>query len=63
MILKKAIEIGELNIKEVGRKMPPDTLDALKLLTEAGKHIEAYRHPPFQGSKELLPGETLDDDS
>ncbi|GAI62189.1 unnamed protein product, partial [marine sediment metagenome] len=37
MKLPKAIEIGELNIKEAGRKMPPDTLDALKLLVEAGK--------------------------
>jgi len=56
--LVKAIEIGELNIKEAGKKMPPDTLDALKLLVEAGKYIiqhrgflAAHRMPP-------LPGET-----
>lgn len=60
MELAKAIEIGELNIKKAGKQMPPDVLDALKLLTEAGKQTLQDRigNPLLDG--DLLPGETED---
>jgi len=58
MKLPKAIEIGELNIKEVGRKMSPDTLDALKLLVEAGKREMEHRELDIDTRFGLLPGET-----
>jgi len=37
----KAIEILQLNIKEAGRQMPPDTLEALKFAVDDMKEIEA----------------------
>lgn len=58
MKLTKAIEIGELNIKEAGPKMPPDTLNALKLLVEAGKDKVKSRGTLLPGFYVLLPGET-----
>lgn len=58
MKLAKAIEIGELNAKEAGRKMPADTLDALKLLIEAGKDKQQSRGTLRPGFYVLLPGET-----
>lgn len=56
--LKKAIEIGELNIKEAGKKMPPDTLDALKLLVEAAKARKTRQEHLTPLLRQLLPGET-----
>ncbi|GAI29372.1 unnamed protein product [marine sediment metagenome] len=61
MTLPKAIEIGDLNIKEAGKKMPPDTLDALKLLVEAGKQIHNHRASLPPQAIYLLPGETAED--
>jgi len=58
MKLAKAVEIGELNIKEAGKKMPPDTLDALKILVEAGKDKQQSRGTLRPGFYILLPGET-----
>lgn len=58
MKLLKAIEIGELNVREAGKKMPADTLDALQLLIEAGKVIKEWRHYPFPDGVIQLPGET-----
>jgi len=58
MKLPKAVEIGELNIKEAGKKMPPDTLDALKLLVEAGKREIEHRELDIDTRFGLLPGET-----
>ncbi len=60
MKLTKAIEIGVLNIKEAGKKMPPDTLNALKLLVEAGKREMKHRELDIDTRLGLLPGETPD---
>lgn len=60
MKLDKAIEIGELNVKEAGAKMPSDTLVALKILIEAGKCVRKIRHYPYPDEVLQLPGETLD---
>jgi len=57
MKLEKAIEILDLNIREAGKKMPPDVLDALKLGAQALKAIKEYREMPFYGLLKLLPGE------
>jgi len=58
MTIEKAIEIGELNIKEAGKKMPPDTLDALKLLVEAGKRLQVLRKDFALLPTVSLPSET-----
>lgn len=47
MKLAKAIEILELNVKVAGKRMPTDTLDALKLGIEALTLIDQLR---FDGS-------------
>lgn len=43
MNLLKAVEILELNIKEAGKKMPPDTLTAVKLGAQAIKRLALAR--------------------
>lgn len=58
MKLSKAREIVQLNIKEASKKMPPDCLDALKLLDEAAKRLEQWRGLGIPEDLELLPGET-----
>lgn len=58
MKLAKAIEIGKLNIKEAGKKMPPDVLDALKLLVGAGERELDDRDLGIDTRLGLLPGET-----
>ena len=60
MDLVKAVEIGELNIKVAGNKMPADALAAIKLLVESGKTIVSIRNKSFRGTLLLLPGETED---
>lgn len=57
MNLPKAIEICELNIKEAGSKMPPDTLEALKLATASMKRILLARSYNDQHTLNRLPGE------
>lgn len=57
MKLSKAIEIGELNIKEGRKAMPLDVAQALALLIEAGKAIQKLRLYPFPEEILLLPGE------
>jgi len=57
MHLNKAIEILELNIKEAGKKMPPDTLDALKLGVEALERFKSARDYPGRLKTFTLPGE------
>lgn len=57
MELEKAIEILELNIKSVGTKMPTDTLQAVKLLVEAGKRVKAHRASSLTDAHILLLGE------
>lgn len=57
--LKKAIEILDLNIHEAHKNIPPDVLDALKLMVEAGKCLQHGRLIGQHFDPELLPGETL----
>jgi len=57
MELNKAIEIVELNIKEAGKKMPPDCLAALKLENEAAKRIVDARWGYTHEIIAPLPGE------
>lgn len=57
MKLAKAIEIGELNLKQTGKAMPPDCHDAVKLLVEAAKAIAHYRQVPAYRYLKALPGE------
>lgn len=61
MTLTKAIEIMELNVKEAGSIMPPDTLEALKLHIEAAKHFKDRRVLGCREVDFLLPGETETD--
>lgn len=58
MKLEKAKEILVLNIREVDKKMPPDTLDALKLGVEALNWLIAYRQSELGSHGIALPGET-----
>lgn len=58
MTLPKAVEIVQLNIREVGSKMPPDCLNALKLCCESAQRIRVGRNNPGSLWTELLPGET-----
>lgn len=62
MKLSTAKEIMELNIQEAGKKMPPDTLDALKLHVEAVKRELRNRDDPDYLLCGLLPGETPEGD-
>ena len=43
MTLEEAFEILDLNVKEAGRKMPPDTLTALKIGIEASLEVQRLR--------------------
>jgi len=54
----KAKEIIDLNIKEAGKQMPPDTLAALKLISEIAGWFIAYRLSELGSNGILLPGET-----
>ncbi|GAI28145.1 unnamed protein product [marine sediment metagenome] len=58
MKLAKAIEIGELNLKEAGPKMPPDCKDAIQLLINSARRIEQLRKMPLYPFDTKLPGET-----
>lgn len=58
MTLGKVIEILELNLKEAGRKMPPDTATALSVAIEAVKRLKAKRELGIHYDQTLLPGET-----
>lgn len=58
MTLDKAIEILDLNIKEAGKKMPPDVNAALGLGIQALKRWEIHRNECPGCFRELLPGET-----
>ena len=55
--LKKSIEILELNIKEAGKRMPPDCKEALQLSIEAMKRLQDYRRQGLVNPRRLLPGE------
>ena len=58
MNLQTAKEIIDLNIKEAGNKMPPDTLEALKLNSEADDFIIRNRGYGAVHIPNLLPSET-----
>lgn len=58
MKLGKAIEILELNIKIAGAKMPPDTLTALRLVTQVAKAVKASLPHDDSFSSANIPGET-----
>lgn len=55
--LTKAIEILDLNVKEVGEKMPADTLLAVKLGSFALKRINAMRSYNIKEALRPLPWE------
>lgn len=61
MKLSKAREILKLNVKKAGPKMPPDTLEALKLGIEALKRLQTMRVWRSAGTSDPLPGETQED--
>ena len=61
MKLDKAIEILELNLKEVGKKMPVDTSAALALSIEAQKRVIEARTPESINPHLPLPGETMEE--
>lgn len=63
MNLPKAIEILDLNISEAGRRMPADTLTALKLAKEALERIQSHRRDKWSILNIPLPSETNDKDS
>ena len=58
MTLTKAVKIVTQATQPTGLGVSPDFLEALKLLIEAGKRIQAYRSWGSEPSGELLPGET-----
>lgn len=60
---KKSKEIIDLNIKVAGKKMPPDTLEALQQASLAlERHIQRH-HLTFSEMMEPLIGETVEPDS
>lgn len=63
MDIPKAIEILNINITKVGRRMPPDTLDALKLGVQALTRVIADRYGSDNPVFVPLEGETVATDS
>lgn len=63
MKLAKAVEILELNLKEVGIEMPTDTRQAVKLGVEGLKALQDWRAGQVVDFLLPLPGETFDGDS
>lgn len=59
MMLKKAVEIVELNIKEFPPQANQDVKEALRLETEAAKRILRQRLLTIPVNQPLLPGESL----
>lgn len=60
MNLKKAREILELNIKEAGKKMPPDVKSSLELGVLSIDFVTAWRAGRYFPPNYKLPGETND---
>ncbi|MBA7701265.1 hypothetical protein ES703_109998 [subsurface metagenome] len=60
MKLHKAKEIIDHNIKEAGKKMPPDVKDALVVASSCISGIIAIRCGAISNVNEPLPGETED---
>lgn len=63
MKLETAIEILELNARVAGKRMPSDTLDAIKLGVEALKYRLELEQTDPEITLEPLPGETVATDS
>lgn len=59
MLINKAFEILQLNIKEAGKKMPPDTLTALKMANSALHRILTMRSYNIDQALFLLKGESI----
>ncbi|MBA7582536.1 hypothetical protein ES708_24466 [subsurface metagenome] len=57
MKLPKVKEILDLNVREAGSKMPPDTLDALKIASHAISRIVTMRSYGINQAILPLPGE------
>jgi len=55
--LGKALEILQLNVKEAGKKMSPDTLASLKLLIALGLAVQYVRSDGSWDFHALLPDE------
>jgi len=60
MNLGKAIEIVKEFVKISKLDYLPDIRDAIKLLIEAGKHIQECRLADHMIAEDYLPGETED---
>jgi len=57
MNLSKALEILTLNVKEAGKKMPPDTLEALKKAIECTTYCIQVRRFPHEADNIPIPGD------
>jgi len=57
MKLSKALEILTLNINEAGKKMPPDTLEALKTATACITYCINVRRYPSNADNISIPGD------
>ena len=55
--IEKAVEILRLNVKEAGKKMPSDVVDAVNLGIEAMLAVQDCRSLTHSELPELLPGE------
>jgi hypothetical protein len=55
--MSKAVEILELNVKEAGKKMPPDVLAAVNLGVSTMKAVLLVRHGGSWDAHALLPDE------
>ena len=60
MKLEKAIEIGEIFVKELDIPQRVEERAAIKLGIEALKRIKSHRQHSIQVDFRLLPGETKD---
>lgn len=59
----KAREIIDLNIKEAGKIMPPDTLEALKIGSACITYALKVERYPHEIDNIPIPGETPEGDS
>jgi len=56
----KAVEILDLNLREAGKKMPPDVRAALRLAVAALQRLQSDRQLHGGPLRVLLPGEDPD---
>ena len=60
--MSKAIEVLDLNIKEAGKKMPPDVKDSLALSVSLMKAVQYVRKGGNWEPHALLPGEAPEEE-